>query len=162
MKVSFSRYLHPVSHLTGDIRRNVTDEFVIFSTLVWILPVYQHMYVGKRKLEEYDHRLAMCHLCFTPQSSARCRVRVLSLEREAFNLLCAVSTNEDTNCTPIMRLGTVDIIKLVKSNSYHDIIQSRCLINNQGNNRNDIDIHLVLGLDTYRDLVAGKWKDANM
>ena len=120
------------------------------------------MYVGKRKLEEYDHRLAMCHLCFTPQSSARCRVRVLSLEKEAFNLLCTVRADESTDGTPIVRLGTVDIINLVKSNSYHDIIKSRCQINNQGNHMNNIDVHLVLGLDTYRDLMAGKWKDAHM
>ena len=119
--------------------------------------------MGKRKLEEYDHRLAMCQLCFTPQSSAKCCVRVLPLEKEAFNLFSTAGVNDPLNgrdTLPIVRLGTVDIIKLVKSNSYRDIIESRCLIHDGGNHKNSMDVHLVLGLDTFRDVMAGKWKDA--
>ena len=30
---------------------------------IWILPVYQHMFVAKKGLIPFEHRMAMCKLC---------------------------------------------------------------------------------------------------
>lgn len=131
--------------------------------IVWILPVYQHIFAGKRSLENYEHRLAMCQLCFCPLSSQTCRVKVLPLEREAYELAAA---DRELSCDhnselPTLRLGTVDIIEYIQSNSFNqgNIRKGDCL--GDSSERRCTDIHLVLGTDTFHDLMMGKWKRAD-
>jgi hypothetical protein len=40
------------------------------------------MYSSKRWMESFEHRMAMCELCFIPESSNTCCVKVLPLEKE--------------------------------------------------------------------------------
>jgi hypothetical protein len=129
---------------------------------VWILPVYQHIFAGKRSLEGYEHRLAMCQLCFCPLSSETCRVKVLPLEREAYELAAAdresCCDRKSSELSPL-RLGTVDIIEYIQSNSFNqeNIRKGDCLVDS---GERCLDIHLALGTDTFHDLMMGRWKRA--
>jgi nicotinic acid mononucleotide adenylyltransferase len=130
---------------------------------VWILPVYQHIFAGKRSLESYEHRLAMCQLCFCPLSSETCIVKVLPLEREAYDLAAAAdressSDRKASEPSPV-RLGTVDIIEYIQSSSFNreNLSKGDCMVDST---ERYSDIHLVLGTDTFCDLMTGRWKRA--
>ena len=130
---------------------------------VWILPVYQHIFAGKRSLEGYEHRLAMCQLCFCPLSSETCRVKVLPLEREAYDIACAdreASCDHRLTELPPLRLGTIDIIDYIQSSRFYQRENNRTGVCDVGSREKYSDIHLVLGTDTFRDLMTGKWKRA--
>ena len=129
---------------------------------VWILPVYQHIFAGKRSLEGYEHRLAMCQLCFCPLSSETCRVKVLPLEKEAYDLAAAdreKSCDRKSTESPPLRLGTVDIIEHIQSSSFNpqNIRKGDSLLDSSDKY---FDLHLVLGTDKFRDMMMGKWKRA--
>jgi nicotinic acid mononucleotide adenylyltransferase len=103
---------------------------------IWILPVYKHIYVSKNNLESFEHRLEMCKLCFLEESTEKCRVRVLNLEE-------IVANNYLQKFGKEFRMGTIDVL------NYLNEIYS-----------NKITLHLVLGADTYNDLIANKWKES--
>ncbi len=69
-------------------------------------------------------------------SHADCRVRVMTIEREAAEHYERVEGKE-------YRVGTVDILDFILSHF------------------SGIQLHLVLGTDTYKDLIAGKWKQSD-
>lgn len=104
---------------------------------VWILPVFTHMYASKRDLLiPFDHRVQMCHLCFDGETAEGTTVRVMELEKSAFEVQNSNATSET------QYLGTVDIIDVIKRD------EPSC------------SITLVLGGDAFRDLLMGKWKQS--
>lgn len=108
---------------------------------IWILPVYQHMYSSKRNLAPYDHRMEMCRLAFVPESSTSCAVKVMTTEKEAYE---AEASKRGTDVSTV-RVGTIDVIKFIKS---------------QYSPGKAPDLSLVLGSDTFTDIMSGKWKDS--
>ena len=103
---------------------------------IWILPVYVHMFTTK-KLESYEHRLFMCQKNFESVSNEKCVVRVLALEKIV--TLDHIARNPDEK-NP--RVGTIDIIRYI--DKHYD----------------NLDLSLILGMDTFNDLAAGKWKES--
>lgn len=106
---------------------------------IWVLPVYQHMFADKKGLELYGHRIEMCKISMEPESTPQCVVRVLSIEKEAYEHF------NKGNGAKIKRVGTVDVLDYLNE-KYGDRYYAW---------------HLVLGSDTYRDLAAGKWKQSD-
>ena len=109
----------------------------LFSEL-WVLPVYSHIYSSKQNLLPFDHRFNMCELCFTSQSTPQCRVRVLPVERLVSDRFLAIEENAGK------RPGTIDTLIFLQ-----ELYPS-------------VQFHLILGTDTFSDLVAGKWKQHDM
>ena len=105
---------------------------------IWIIPVYTHVFANKKNLQPFEHRVAMCKLNFEKYSSSEVPVVVKELERE----ICESSLQTSTTSSSSGRVGTIDLIRHIKS------IEP------------DINIHLVLGSDTFSDLVQGKWKES--
>ena len=118
---------------TGVVRFLVETE--LFDE-VWVLPVYQHMFSSKSSMEPFYHRVAMCHLCMDGESKPQCKVRVMEVEKLA-------AEHYEKKEGPSYRVGTVDIL---------DYIDEKCP---------GLRLHLVLGTDTYRDLLTRKWKHAD-
>lgn len=94
-----------------------------------VLPVYRHAFSAKNSLAPFDHRIAMCRLNFGEGGGEGARVRVLPLEKELAE-----------RAGPSAKLGTVDIVAEVLSSC------------------SGVQLSLVLGLDTARDLLAGRWQ----
>lgn len=102
---------------------------------VWVLPVYQHMYATKSSMTSYEHRMHMCKI-MEDISCPRCRVRVMPTEMEAAQHYEHTKGRE-------YRVGTVDILDFILSHFP------------------TLQLQLVLGTDTFRDLIAGKWKQSD-
>lgn len=102
---------------------------------VWVVPVYQHMYSSKKSMAPYEDRVTMCKISMEDTSQSTCQVRVMMLEKYA-------AEHYEANESKDYRVGTVDII---------DYINEKCP---------GLDLSLVLGTDTFRDLVGGKWKQS--
>ena len=100
---------------------------------IWIIPVYQHIYSSKKNLELYHHRFAMCEKCFNV--SSKTNIKVLKTEKELFHKFQQLRVEE--------RVGTIDVLEELQST--HP--------NNQ--------YYLVLGSDTYNDLMLKKWKKSD-
>eukprot|EP01041_Mallomonas_annulata_P003542 gene3542-7047_t len=100
---------------------------------IWVLPVYHHIFKSKRKLESYNDRVVMCKPSFEPLSTTKCQVRVLPVEENVFE-------SNETFRTGTARCGTIDILLYLKA-LYKDV-----------------QFTLILGTDTYNDLIARKWK----
>lgn len=94
------------------------------------------MYAAKRVMESFENRMEMCKRAFEQLSSASTFVRVLPIEKVVNEYF-----HKDQNYTG--RVGTVDILEYLRDNCYRE---------------SDIEITLIVGGDTYNDLVAGKWK----
>mmetsp|Transcript_21897 Transcript_21897/g.70757 ORF Transcript_21897/g.70757 Transcript_21897/m.70757 type:complete len:238 (-) Transcript_21897:58-771(-) len=107
---------------------------------VWVIPVYRHIYESKRKgLEDFEHRLAMCELCFCgPRTQSNgTAVKVLALERE----LAMEALARDGEGA---RVGSIDLLRHLRSRFPTDAFT------------------WVMGSDTYRDLRAGLWKEGDV
>ena len=105
---------------------------------IWILPVYRHSYASKRALELYDHRMEMCRLNFEEESTGACKVRVLSLERDVY-----LQLTKDVEDKSSIRMGTIDIVRWLLAHV-----------------SSSFSYTLILGTDTYNDLLKGKWKES--
>jgi nicotinic acid mononucleotide adenylyltransferase len=104
---------------------------------VWVLPVYRHAFSTKRDMPAFEHRLAMARIAFDDEMpDLASRVRVLDVERTLGR--AAQSTSQ----AKAVRVGTIDVLGHLQG--LHP--QAR--------------LGLLLGADTYRDLKAGKWKNA--
>lgn len=106
---------------------------------VWVVPVYVHIYDSKRDLAPYNDRLTMCELCMLPESTPNCSVKVLDVEREVYEWTVANCKSKSGN----VRIGSIDVLRYLHSKHPHK------------------RIHLILGADTFADLVAGKWKESD-
>lgn len=103
----------------------------------------------------------MCKLCFEALGTPKCVVRILPIERDAY--MAEVARNKaDLNSLdlPPARLGTIDIVNHMKKDDFAvtKVIRKEAS-NSRGNHA--LDLHLVLGYDTFLDLMKGKWKDAD-
>jgi nicotinic acid mononucleotide adenylyltransferase len=105
---------------------------------IWILPVYSHALVAKRSLEPYHHRIEMCRLNFEQLSTSELPIKVSELEMELHSLRSPHIIHEQE----LVTIGTVDMIHHIQS--YNP----------------SLDLHLVLGTDTFNDLANGKWKES--
>lgn len=107
---------------------------------IWILPVYQHIFNSKRIMEPYEHRINMCNLCVEEINNdidieTTTKIRVLTLEK----IVNEYHLQSDEN----YRVGTIDVLEYV--NKKYENLQ----------------INLVLGLDTFNDYSSMKWKQAD-
>lgn len=106
---------------------------------IWVMPVYVHIYEAKRNLVSYEHRMEMCRLAMEGESTATCTVKVTDTEKDVYEWCCKNRENRNT----VVRVGSIDVLSHIQRK------------------HPDIDLHLVLGADTFTDLAAGKWKDSN-
>ncbi|TYZ59865.1 hypothetical protein PybrP1_005807 [[Pythium] brassicae (nom. inval.)] len=102
---------------------------------VWLLPVYQHIYSSKRALAPFHHRVRMCELAASVLPASGARVEVKESERELFEHLAAATGRPEE-----LRVGSIDLIKFLLERNP------------------DTAFTMLLGADTYADLLAGKWK----
>ncbi|ETI45170.1 nicotinate (nicotinamide) nucleotide adenylyltransferase [Phytophthora nicotianae P1569] len=105
---------------------------------IWLLPVYQHIYSSKRQLAPFEHRVAMCRLALktlSDEDDDGAKLKVVEEEREMFEHMAAQSDSPEQ-----LRLGSIDMI--------HYLL----------NKHEDTNFTMLLGGDTYADLLAGKWK----
>ena len=82
--------------------------------------------------------MEMCRLNFEHESTESCKVRVLPLEKDAY-----LQLTKNTEDLSTIRMGTIDVIRWLNafvSSSY--------------------SYTLILGTDTYNDLLKGKWKES--
>ncbi|KAJ1432696.1 hypothetical protein B484DRAFT_24626 [Ochromonadaceae sp. CCMP2298] len=136
---------------------------------LWVLPVYQHMFAAKRHLEAFEHRVQMCRLCMEPESTSACRVRVLEVEREAAEALLPKGVG---------RVGTVDVLDFICEklrlpvDAHADgnaAAADAPAVDGEGGSGDrlggvdggGLQLHLLLGSDTFRDLASRKWKQAD-
>ena len=84
----------------------------------------------------------MCKLSMDEESTPQCFVRILSLEKIVFEY----TANHGGVSTDI-RVGTIDILDFV--HEYYKRFYNL-----------ELKIHLILGSDTYNDLIALKWKQS--
>ena len=92
--------------------------------------MYRHAFAAKSRQAAFEYRLAMCLLNFGEGEEGGVHVRVLPLEKEA-------AEHAGASRQP---LGTVDIVAEVLSSC------------------GGVSVSLVLGMDTARDLLAGRWR----
>ncbi|KAG6611828.1 nicotinate (nicotinamide) nucleotide adenylyltransferase [Phytophthora cinnamomi] len=105
---------------------------------VWLLPVYQHIYSSKRQLAPFEHRAEMCRLALASlqrESDAGAALKVVQEEREMFERAAAASGRAEQ-----LRLGSIDLVLYLRAK------------------HRDTSFTMLLGGDTYADLLAGKWK----
>lgn len=97
---------------------------------VWLIPVYQHPFLTKRKRTPYEHRLQMLNLQFGALSN----VTISNAEKELFDFRENLGLKGED-----LIFGTYDLIEFVK------------------NKNPDCSFHFVLGFDALLDLIHGKW-----
>ncbi|GMF29697.1 unnamed protein product [Phytophthora fragariaefolia] len=105
---------------------------------IWLLPVYQHIYSSKRQLAPFEHRVEMCRLALETLQrgdGGGATLRVAQEEREMFELAAAACDSPEQ-----LRLGSFDLVQFLRRRY------------------RDASFSLLLGGDTYADLLAGKWK----
>ena len=100
---------------------------------IWVMPVYTHIFKKTRKLESYTDRLLMCKNSFEQLSTNECVVRVVPVELLVFHSDPSFVQGTD-------RAGTVDVLLYLQTHFP------------------SLRFTLVLGTDTYNDLLAGRWK----
>ncbi len=123
----------------GIVRYIASSEFQASYQLqideIWILPVYTHIFSTKKsQLISFEDRFKMCQLCFERESLVSTSVQVVRYEEQLVNELCSIHGHDH-------RVGSVDILEnltqLFPENTFH----------------------MILGTDTFNDLVLGKWKN---
>ena len=109
---------------------------------VWVLPVYKHMFASKSDLLGFDDRHAMARLAFEDLPGLEGRVQVKDTERQV--ITAAVEEAQKNGDPPeSVKIGSIDMIRhLMKEHPDRQFV-------------------LSLGGDTYRDLLAGKWKEGD-
>jgi nicotinate-nucleotide adenylyltransferase len=98
---------------------------------VWVLPVYRHAFADKREMPIFEHRMNMARLAFENLEGVSKRVIVKDTEKKVAQSM-----------PPGVTIGTIDVVReLMKAHP-------------------DVEFSLLLGSDTHRDLISGKWKEA--
>jgi nicotinic acid mononucleotide adenylyltransferase len=121
---------------------------------VWVFPVYRHMYSSKQNLESFDHRMAMSEIAFCKESRAHCTVKVVPIEKEAYEAALVDAPNKEK-----VSIGTIDIIRFIQRRFAEKSI-AKMSSGVKPAKREILKLHLVLGADTFRDVMRGKWKDS--
>lgn len=114
--------------------------------VVFVVPVFQHMYAAKLiEMAPFSDRVAMltanCEDILNKNSS--CELVISNIEE----VLCQLRFQSVVEAGSIsaktsVRVGTFDLVTYLRE--YHF-------------NTEEYDLHLVLGADTYQDLIRGKW-----
>ncbi len=102
---------------------------------VWVLPVYRHAFAAKGDLAPFDHRMEMARLAFERLPGAEGKVRVIDVERRVHEAMVAQD--------PSARPGTIDVVRWLRAEHPEAVFA------------------LLLGADTYRDLLAGRWRQGD-
>ncbi|KAL7694624.1 putative nicotinate/nicotinamide nucleotide adenylyltransferase [Plasmopara halstedii] len=111
--------------------RNLYDE-------IWLMPVYQHIYSSKRQLAPFEHRVEMCRLALETlraQNDGGAKLKVIEEERNMYEDSVSMS-----GIPKKLQLGSIDLVHYLR-NKYRNT-----------------NFTMLLGGDTYLDLLAGKWK----
>ncbi|CAI5741817.1 unnamed protein product [Peronospora destructor] len=110
----------------------------LFYDEIWLLPVYQHIYSSKKQLAPFEHRVEMCRLALETLRSEEdhgAELKVVEEEREMIeDFATKVESSQE------IRLGSIDLVQY---------LLDKC---------SDMSFTMLLGGDTYADLLAGKWK----
>ena len=112
---------------------------------IWILPVFKHMYASKQGLAPFEDRMAMCKLAFQQFGKVKSHLTPRSLSITGIDNV-HVKTTEKTlvqQAPPDSRVDTYSVVCHFQA-SFPDTAFS-----------------LLLGGDTYRDLLAGKWTNGD-
>ena len=124
----------------------IVSYFADIFDAVWMLPVYSHPYSTKRSLETFDHRVAMSRAAFSELP----KVEVKRTEEAVYEAFCRkrgnVHESGDGVDAPEVPV-TYDVISHIV-----DDLRSSSDANEK------VEIHLIVGLDNFRDIVALKWK----
>lgn len=107
---------------------------------IWLVPVFQHAYATKRELAPFAHRVAMCRVALETlmrEQDDGAELKVVEDEREMFQHVAA--SQKDVGRVNELRLGSVDLVHYLRSK------------------HQDTNFTMLLGGDTYADLLAGKW-----
>ncbi|KAL3803749.1 hypothetical protein ACHAW5_004600 [Stephanodiscus triporus] len=103
---------------------------------VRVLPVYRHMYGGKReKQAPFLHRVEMCRLLFKGIP----KVVVSEAERTCFERKASGGMTEEGG-REVAAVGTAELLDMLTENEP------------------DVDFALALGADAFVDLADGRWK----
>ena len=119
----------------------IVEYFAKLFDQVWVMPVYTHAYSSKASsLESFPHRFAMSEIAFKHVRNAK----VKRTEEE----VCAAffGNNQRNDIVP----GTCDVVEFIMKENAASSSESMPL-----------DVHLILGADTYADLLNGKWKNGD-
>lgn len=188
----------------------VVRAFVNLFDELWVVPVYVHPFSSKRKkLEAFEHRIAMCRMCFERYGGGNVRVasgevasgedeneedlynrvKVIDIEKKLVDAAVAkeqasrsspasgtngcsdapagagdlntqserdpgrspgpsddASTASETGAggSSVYRMGTIDVLESLKAS-----------------NPDVVEWSLIVGMDAYKDLIAGLWKDGD-
>ena len=101
---------------------------------VWVMPVYRHAFAAKREMASFEHRMKMARLAFLKLDGVKAKVRVIDVERRVQRHM----SEQDPEAVP----GTIDIVRWLKKKTPR------------------AEFALLLGADTYRDLLDGRWKES--
>ena len=108
---------------------------------IYVLPVFQHIYNTKAHMLPFEHRYEMCMANFLDlnetNSASVTRVEVSRLEEECADALSPPHAN--------IRLGTIDLVDYAIEKYFPADMY---------------ELHWVLGMDTFLDILNGRWKQA--
>jgi nicotinate (nicotinamide) nucleotide adenylyltransferase len=104
---------------------------------IWVLPVFRHAFVEKeRAFAPFEDRVAMAKLAFEGLAEPG-RIEVQTTEREVHASMVARG-----EAAP--RVGTIDVVRALEAE------------------HPGIELGLLLGADTYQDLLARRWKESEV
>ena len=125
----------------------------IFDEIV-IIPVFRHMFPEKHaQMQPYEHRYHMCHINFNGISKPgdKCKIYVSDFEKILFLQMADQLKNtdpsyfdEDGNLLKPFQMGTMELVEGLQ----------------QKYPKSDYTLHWVLGADTFKDMMVGKWTRA--
>ncbi len=117
------------------VNREVHPEMEGPLNALWVMPVFRHAFGDKREMVPFAHRMAMAKLAFEGLSTERVPVEVKDVEHRVYHRLRRAGEDE-----PLV--GTIDVVRALQ-------------VEHPG-----IQLGLLLGADTFRDLQAGRWKSS--
>lgn len=117
------------------VHRDVHPEMEGPLDALWVMPVFRHAFGDKRQMVPFAHRMAMAKLAFEGLSTERVPVEVKDVEHRVYERLRREGEDE-----PLV--GTIDVVRALREE------------------HPGIELGLLLGADTFRDLQAGRWKAA--
>ena len=132
----FGLSANPPTGLKGHM--GVVKYFRLLYDEIWLLPVYQHIYSSRRQLAPFAHRVEMCRLALETLRSevnGGAVIKVVEEERKLIEDIAATTKRPQE-----LRLGSIDLVTYLMA-KYPDT-----------------SFTLLVGGDTYADLVANKWK----
>lgn len=119
----------------------------LFDEIV-IIPVYRHMFPEKHAaMQPFEHRFNMCKINFSGIAEANdpCKIYVSDFERTLFLQMAKERPShfdEKGELIKPFQLGTMELIEALQRDKYPS---------------KECSLHWILGSDTFRDMMNGKW-----